>query len=136
MNKVVAGIIGGVAACILIFNCIYFGATPSGRTVWNNWFHAVQKADDDTNYATRKKVEDTCRAISLHTNSTKIPIPKKSSLGQSKQECGQTKRRRNITPISLKILMCGAAMYLPTSLPSCRTLLIDICCPPKSADRR
>ena len=42
---------------------IFFGATPGGRAMWNNWFHAVQKADDATNYHTLKKVEDTCRAM-------------------------------------------------------------------------
>ena len=42
---------------------IFFGATPTGKAMWNNWFHAVQKADDATNYETLKKVEDTCRAM-------------------------------------------------------------------------
>lgn len=42
---------------------IFFGATPTGKTLWNNWFHAVQKADDNTRYENRKAVEDTCRAM-------------------------------------------------------------------------
>lgn len=42
---------------------IFFGVTPSGRAVWNNWFHTVQEVDDRTNYDTIKKVEDTCRAM-------------------------------------------------------------------------
>lgn len=37
--------------------------TPSGRATWNLWFGVVQKADDATSYETRKKVEDTCRAM-------------------------------------------------------------------------
>ena len=60
MNKVVS-----VAIVITIIATtgisIFFGATPAGKAIWNNWFHAVQKVDDDTNYKTRKKVEDTCR---------------------------------------------------------------------------
>lgn len=42
---------------------IFFGVTPAGRGVWNNWFHTVQEVDDRTNYDTIKKVEDTCRAM-------------------------------------------------------------------------
>ena len=34
---------------------IFFTATPAGVTMWNNWFHKVQEADDDTNYETLKK---------------------------------------------------------------------------------
>ncbi len=48
---ILLGVALGVASC-----------TPSGREFLNNWGHAVQKADDRTNYETRKKVEDTCRA--------------------------------------------------------------------------
>ena len=40
-----------------------FGATPTGKAMWNNWFYTVQKVDDATNYETRKQVEDTCRAM-------------------------------------------------------------------------
>lgn len=42
---------------------IFFGATPVGKALINNWFYNVQKADDKTNYNTLKKVEDTCRAM-------------------------------------------------------------------------
>lgn len=42
---------------------LFFGLTLSGRALWNNWFYTVQKADDNTNYNTLKKVEDTCRAM-------------------------------------------------------------------------
>lgn len=63
MKKVFA-IIGVVfCAAIIIGTPIFFSATPTGKALWNNWFYNVQKADDDTNYKTRKKVEDTCRAM-------------------------------------------------------------------------
>ena len=52
-----------VAVALLLVVSIFFGATPSGKAMWNSWFHAVQKADDATNYKTRKAVEDTCRAM-------------------------------------------------------------------------
>lgn len=50
-------------AIILALVLIFFVATPSGRAVWNNWWHDVQKADDNTSYENRKMVEDTCRAM-------------------------------------------------------------------------
>lgn len=57
-------IIGVVfCAAIIIGTPLFFSATPAGKALWNNWFYNVQKADDDTNYKTRKKVEDTCRAM-------------------------------------------------------------------------
>lgn len=55
-----------VAAAILaIFLCFaaWVGCTHAGRAAWNLWFGSVQKVDDATNYETRKKVEDTCRAM-------------------------------------------------------------------------
>ena len=52
-----------VLAILLALVLIFFVATPSGRAVWNNWWHDVQKADDNTSYENRKMVEDTCRAM-------------------------------------------------------------------------
>ena len=58
-----------VICCTLVLGIMIFGMTPAGRAVWNNWFHAVQKADDATSYTTRKHVEDSCRAmISSYTS--------------------------------------------------------------------
>lgn len=52
-----------VLCSLLVGAFLFFGATPSGRGIWNQWFFRVQKADDATRYATRKTVEDTCRAM-------------------------------------------------------------------------
>ncbi len=59
MNKVLIGVL----CVILVIAIVFFSATPMGTAMWNNWFHAVQKVDDVTNYTTRKQVEDTCRAM-------------------------------------------------------------------------
>ena len=77
----------------------YFGVTPSGRTVWNNWFHAVQKADDDTNYETIKKVEDTCRSMISSYNADKLTYEQyKDSEDKEKQSWAeQAKMRANKT---------------------------------------
>ena len=52
-----------VLSTLLCLTILFFAFTPSGRGVWNNWLHALQASDDATRYATRKKVEDTCRAM-------------------------------------------------------------------------
>ncbi|MBP5462738.1 MAG: hypothetical protein J6Y20_11550 [Lachnospiraceae bacterium] len=62
MRKVAAALCA-IILILVIGSSIFFGAIPTGKRIWNTWFHAVQTADDDTNYETRKKVEDTCRAM-------------------------------------------------------------------------
>lgn len=59
--------------CLIVVGIILFFVlafwTVSGREEINNWLFSVQKTDDRTNYATRKTVEDTCRAmIASYTN--------------------------------------------------------------------
>lgn len=86
-------------AVLVVLLPFYFGVTPSGRTVWNNWFHAVQKADDDTNYETIKKVEDTCRSMIASYNADKLTYEQyKDSEDQEKQSWAeQAKMRANKT---------------------------------------
>lgn len=78
---------------------IFFGATPLGKAMWNNWFHAVQKADDATNYETLKKVEDTCRALIASYNSDKLTYEQyRDSDNEEKQSWAeQAKMRANKT---------------------------------------
>ena len=45
---------------------------PSIRGTVNNWEHDIQKVDDVTNYETRKKVEDTCRAYIASYQADKV----------------------------------------------------------------
>lgn len=81
---------------------IFFGATPSGKAMWNNWFHDVQKADDNTNYKTRKKVEDTCRSMIASYNADKLTYEQyKGSDNEEKQSWAeQAKMRANKTAVS------------------------------------
>lgn len=78
---------------------IFFSATPSGVAIWNNWFHSVQKADDITNYQTRKKVEDTCRSMIASYESDKLTYEQyKDSDNEEKQGWAeQAKMRANKT---------------------------------------
>lgn len=98
MNKTIAIIIS-VVLIIIIGMTIFFCATPMGKTIWNNWFHAVQKADDDTNYNTLKKVEDTCRSMIASYNSDKLTYEQyKDSDNEEKQSWAeQAKMRANKT---------------------------------------
>ena len=52
-----------VLVALLLLAILFFAVTPIGRTIWNNWWHDVEKADDNTSYENRKTVEDTCRAM-------------------------------------------------------------------------
>ena len=78
---------------------VYFGATPSGKKAWNNWFHDVQKADDNTNYETRKRVEDSCRSmISSYHSDALVYNQYKDSENEEKQAWAeQAKMRANKT---------------------------------------
>ena len=98
MNKSTKVLIA-LALVVAIGLPIFFGATPTGKAMWNNWFHAVQKADDDTNYKTKKKVEDTCRAMISSYNADKLTYEQyKDSDNEEKQEWAeQAKMRANKT---------------------------------------
>lgn len=105
MNKFLS-IIGTTFLVILIIAVIglpiFFGATPTGKAVWNNWFHEVQKVDDETNYKTRKKVEDTCRSMIASYNADKLTYEQyKDSDNEEKQSWAeQAKMRANKTASS------------------------------------
>lgn len=88
-----------ILALLVIALPIYFGATPSGKAAWNNWFHNVQKVDDATNYKTLKKVEDTCRSMIASYNADKLTYEQyKNSDSEEKQSWAeQAKMRANKT---------------------------------------
>ena len=78
---------------------IFFGVTPAGRGVWNNWFHTVQEVDDRTNYDTIKKVEDTCRAMIATYEADRLMYEQyKDSDDEEEQDwAAQAKMRANRT---------------------------------------
>ena len=92
-----------VLLCVLLIGSIvFFSATPIGRTMWNNWFYIVQKADDATLYATRKKVEDTCRAMMASYVADKLTYEqyKDSASEEQRGWAAQAKMRTNKTAAS------------------------------------
>ena len=107
---VLAGIIAG----------IYFGCTPSGKAAWNNWFHAVQEADDKTNYETKKKVEDTCRAMVANYEADKLTYEQyKDSDNEEKQSWAeQAKMRANKTAASYNNYILENSYVWEDNIPS------------------
>lgn len=75
------------------------GCTPSFTKTWNTYWHDVQKADDETNYKTKKKVEDTCRTMISSYESDKLTYEQyKDSDNEEKQSWAeQAKMRANKT---------------------------------------
>lgn len=78
---------------------IFFNATPTGKRIWNNWFHEVQVADDETNYETLKEVENTCRAMISSYNSDKLVYEqyKDSLIAEERSWANNAKIRANQT---------------------------------------
>ena len=109
-----------ILSVIVIGLCFLFGATPSGKAAWNNWFHAVQKADDATNYETRKKVEDTCRSMIASYNSDKLTYEQyKESDNEEKQSWAeQAKMRANKTATSYNEYILKNSYVWEDNIPS------------------
>ena len=91
------GVFFGLVICVGL--PIFFSATPAGKSMWNSWFYAVQKADDATNYETIKEVEDTCRAMIASYNSDKLIYQnyKNSEVAEEKSWANNAKIRANQT---------------------------------------
>lgn len=102
MKNVVAAICVVVICFAIVFASVFYRATPTGRALWNNWFHAVQKADDSTNYKTRKLVEDTCRAMIASYNADKLTYEqyKDANSAEKLSWAEQAKMRANKTASS------------------------------------
>lgn len=80
---------------------IFFGCTPTGRGIWNNYQHTMQKVDDDTLYATRKKVEDTCRSMMASYKADALTWKQyKDAGGEQRGWADQAKMRANKTAAS------------------------------------
>lgn len=97
--KVFFGIISAFLTIALICLVVFFSCTPTGVRIWNGYEHSLKSADDDTNYETRKEVEDTCRAMIASYNADKLTYEQyKNSDDTEKQSWAeQAKMRANKT---------------------------------------
>lgn len=88
-----------VLALIIIVAGFLSGCTPMGRASWNTYWGAVQKADDATNYHTKKEVEDTCRSMVASYEADRLTYEQyKTSDNEEKQGWAeQAKMRANKT---------------------------------------
>ena len=100
MNSIVKSVLIGVVATLICF--IFVLITPTGRRLWNNWWHGVQTTDDETNYETKKQVENTCRSmIASYTSDKLVWEQYKGSEDKEKQSWAeQAKMRANKTASS------------------------------------
>lgn len=119
MDKIIS-IIVAVVFIVGVGLSIFFGATPTGKAMWNNWFHTVQKVDDDTNYKTRKKVEDTCRQMISSYNTDKLTYEQyKDSDSEEKQSWAeQAKMRANKTAITYNEYILKNSYVWENNVPS------------------
>ncbi len=86
----------GVALLVTIMFVVW---NPIGRGIWNVNQYAVQKVDDATRYSTRKKVEDSCRAMIASYTSDKLKYEQYASSESDEQRTWgeQAKMRANQT---------------------------------------
>lgn len=88
----------GLAIALLI-GIMFVVWNPVGRGIWNANQYAIRKVDDATRYSTRKKVEDTCRAMIASYTSDKLRYEQYASSDSAEQRGWgeQAKMRANQT---------------------------------------
>ena len=86
----------------LVLMAAFFCITPVGVALRNSYGFAVQKVDDATRYETRKKVEDTCRAMIANYEADRISYEqyKQSDDAEKQRWAEQAKMRANRTAAS------------------------------------
>lgn len=86
----------------LVLMAAFFCITPVGVALQNSYGFAVQKVDDATRYETRKKVEDTCRAMIANYEADRISYEqyKQSDDAEKQGWAEQAKMRANRTAAS------------------------------------
>lgn len=100
-NKILA-VVSVVLVVVILAAGVYFAATPNGIASCNTYKYSLQKADDNTNYSTLKKVEDTCRSMIASYTSDKLVYEQyKDSESAEKRSWGEeAKMRANKTASS------------------------------------
>ena len=86
----------------LVLMAAFFCITPVGVALRNSYGFAVQKVDDATRYETRKKVEDTCRAMIANYEADRVSYEQYKDNPDSEKQgwAEQAKMRANRTAAS------------------------------------
>lgn len=118
MSKV-GTIIVTIISVILIGAIIFFGFTPGGRSVWNNYTHSLEKADENQ-YKTKKQVEDTARSmIASYKSDVATYEQYKDSDNEEKQSWAeQAKMRANRTANSYNEYILKNSYVWEDNIPS------------------
>lgn len=112
-------IIVTIISVILIGAIIFFGFTPGGRSVWNNYTHSLEKADENQ-YETKKQVEDTARSmIASYKSDVATYEQYKESDNEEKQSWAeQAKMRANRTANSYNEYILKNSYVWEDNIPS------------------
>ena len=89
----------GVLLCVVAVGIgIFFGATPAGKQIIVDWKNSLKTVDESA-YETRRKVEDTCRAMIASFNSDKLIYEqyKESEVEEERSWANSAKIRANQT---------------------------------------
>ncbi len=88
-----------IISIIFLGFIIFVSCTPAGVRLVNGYEHSLRSADDDTNYETRKKVEDTCRSMIASYNTDKLTYEQYRDSDSSEKQgwAEQAKMRANKT---------------------------------------
>lgn len=118
MSKV-GTIIVTIISVIFIGAIIFFGFTPGGRSVWNNYTHSLEKADENQ-YETKKQVEDTARSmIASYKSDVATYEQYKDSDNEEKQSWAeQAKMRANRTANSYNEYILKNSYVWEDNIPS------------------
>ena len=118
MSKV-GTIIVTIISVTLIGAIIFFGFTPGGRSVWNNYTHSLEKADENQ-YETKKQVEDTARSmIASYKSDVATYEQYKESDNEEKQSWAeQAKMRANRTANSYNEYILKNSYVWEDNIPS------------------
>ena len=107
MNKFLFAILIFISI-VLIGTGSFFSCTPQGKRIWNNYWHDVQQADDNTRYENRKEVEDTCRSMISSYNADKLTYlqykDSESELERSWAESARTRANQTASTYNNYIL--------------------------------
>ena len=96
MKKILGIII--VVLILVVGACIFFFATPVGKSIINKWGYSLEKTDEKT-YETQKEVEDTCRAMIASYTQDKLIYEqyKNSAIEEERSWANNAKIRANNT---------------------------------------